>query len=391
MDRTALLAVLLVAALPIAGAGTAPAQQAPAVDETGTVHDRLTLLALNGTSATGFANQSLDVATAVSAGREAAAARLEEYALDASLEGAGPAARSRLVRRSIADIERRVADLRADERALRAAHTNGSIDTRTFVRRLARLHVRASTLDARLEAVGERAASLEGVSYGDRIQSTRAVLVGYAGPVRERVAAAIRGAARPSSVFVSTTPDGLVVATIDGNRYLREAYRGDRRAEGAPEPLALDSAVDRAVSLYPYSASSFTGQFGGRVYLIDFSIPGGEAAAHLDGSTRDVFYEVRDHRLAAASESVTASANGTRLVVNRTHPGGPLRVATYDTAVGGPARATVHIGGRTVNTGDDGVAWVLAPERGRFTVTAVRPAGNVTVRVRPLQPRPVGG
>jgi len=68
---------------------------------------------------------------------------------------------------------------------------------------------------------------------------------------------------------------------------------------------------------------------------------------------------------------------------NRVPNGGPLWVNVTDDG-GEPIDAAVTIGdGYTVRTGDDGVAWLLAPE-GDVTVTVSAPgaAENATVTVR---------
>jgi len=94
----------------------------------------------------------------------------------------------------------------------------------------------------------------------------------------------------------------------------------------------------------------------------------------------------------SAGEATTRTLDLT-LTVNRTFPGGPLRVAVIDPRTGDPVDAVVKIGregGESVDvgtTGDDGTLWTVSP-RGEFVVTAVEVGSTEvsTVSVTPTDP-----
>jgi hypothetical protein len=191
---------------------------------------------------------------------------------------------------------------------------------------------------------------------------------------------------------LEVAPNGTVLSMIDDGRYVREAYRNDRQT-AATLQIPFDTVVSRMQTTYPTALNQSTGWgisylTGGGVYRLDFEPSGTSLTAYLHGGTQEVYYEIREEQLADAGSSLTASAvaNGTRLVVNRSYRGGPLRIATVDNATGDPVEATVFVENARLGTGPDGVAWTLTPDTLQFSVTAVRPSGNVTLVVRAIEP-----
>lgn len=398
MVRAAALALLLALALPmgVTAVPTGGNSGAPSV------HDVATLT-LNGSTHAGFATTSLDVSTAMTVQREATASRLDRYALAERLDNApSTEARQQLVVEAATTAEIRIDALREDERQLRAAYTSGEIDAETLLRRQARIQARASELRTTLDRLQGHAAEIPQFSLNGRIQLLSSKLIGYDGPVRERALATVTGAAPATRVSVTASADGVVLSMLDGTRYVREAYRADQRTPNRVSRFTLDAAASRAFELYPvaYNRSqdlgfgqNIDGDLGGNLYLISFSMPAGTIDAYLDDGTRNVFFEVQERRVDRLDfrPSVEGAANGTRLTVNRTYPGGPLQLTVVDNATGNPRQTTVNVAGHSVETGPDGTAWTLAPSTGVFQVTAVGPDGNVTVAVRPLAAKPVIG
>lgn len=393
----AALALLLALALPM-GVTAAPTDGSP---EAPSVHDVATLT-LNGSVRAGFATTSLDVSTAMTVQREATASRLDRYALDRRLETtASTDARRELVVEAASTLEGRIDALRADERQLRAAFAAGEIDADTLLRRQARIQARTGELRTTLGRLQDHAAAIPQFSLNGRIQLLSSKLIGYGGPVRERALATATGSAPATRVAVAASADGVVLSMLDGNRYVREAYRADQRTPNRVSRFTLDAAASRAFELYPlaYNRSqdlgfgqNIDGDLGGNLYLVSFSMPAGTIDAYLDDGTRNVFYEIQERRvdLLGSRPAVEGTANGTRLTVNRTYRGGPLQITVVDNATGAPRQAPVLVAGHPVQTGPDGTAWTLAPS-GVYQVTAVGPDGNVTVTVRPLAATPVIG
>lgn len=400
MVRAVVLALLLALALPM-GAAAVPAGGGGTATVAPSIHD-IAILTLNGSSQAGATTASVDVSTAMAVQREAAASRLDRYALAERLDNT-PASEDReaLLLAAIRDVEIRLDALRGDERALRVAYASDRIDARTFVRGLARVHARAGHLRASLDHIRDEADDIQQFSLNGRIQLIEAKLIGYYGPVRGQALAASVGEGPPTRVAVTASEDGAVLAMLDGVRYVREAHRADQRTPGTVSSFSIDEAAERAFEIYPVAyersrqpgfGQNIDGSVGGNLYLVRFSMPAGTINAYLDDGTRNVFYEVQERRvnLLGPRPSVTATANGTRLAVNRSYPGGPLQLRVADNATGEPLRTTVVVGDTSVETDADGSAWTLAPAA-PVQVTAVGPEGNVTVSVRPLTPTSAAG
>lgn len=394
MGRAVILALLLALALPMGAAG-APAGGTPAAADAADV----SVLTLNGTARSSFATASMDVATAMAVQHDDAATRLDSYALDERFEATPTTeARKTLLFEAATDVEIRIAALSDEERALRAGYADRDIDTATFVRRLARVHARAGQLRASLGRIQDNADEIPQFTLRRRVRLLDAALYGFEGPVRQRALAAMRGGEPPIQLYVGVSAQGAALSTVGDGRFVREAYRADNRDPETVGSISVGRADEIARQLYPDSYNSTnsirTGirSLSGGLYRIDIELREGLVTAYLDGATGSVFFEVQERRLdlIGPRPSAVGVANGTRLAVNRSYPGGPLRVSVADSDTGAPLQLPVEVDGARFRTSPDGVAWTVAPA-GPFEVTAVGPAGNVTVSVRPLAPTPVNG
>lgn len=398
MARAVLLALLIGLALP-AGVvamptGTGGADTAPV-----SLGDIAILTLGDGTRAD-FTTPSTDVATAVAIQREAAGARLDRYALRERFDrSASTEVRKAMLFEAATAVEIRITALRDAERALREAYVEREVDSDTLVRRLARLHARAELLRTDLDAIQARAAEIPEFSLRNRISQLDAGLFGFEGPVRGHALAIIRGDQRPTRFYVRASRQGAVLAMIEDDRFVREAYRADNRDPATVGRMSLNDAADRTSELYPVaynlSNSINTGiqSVSGGLFRIEIELREGFVTSYLDGATRDVFFEVQERRLdlIGPRPSAVGVANGTRLVVNRSFAGGPLRISVTDNRTGSPRGATVFVDGTRLETGDDGTVWTLAPASVSYEVRAVGPGGNVTISVRQLQPTRVDG
>lgn len=349
--------------------------------------------------------QSIDAAAAVSIGRDDAAARLDSYAFEERLRRTGKP--GGMVAAEIDLIAAEVSALRDSERALWGQFVNGSVDRAEFVRESVHLQARATRLRARLSGVREaldrsgndtlvtRVAALEhellGLGGPHRQQALR-------GPVRERALTALRGTEGGVDLYAASSEQGFVFATINGSEYVREAYRADNHGPGNTL-FGLTEAAELARTLYPaaFNLSVSLGYgisgLGRGAYLLDSELSFGSLNSYLDGTTRNIFFEIqrRDLGRLVQPASVTARGNGTRLIVNRSYGGGPLRVAVTETETGRPVETTVHVGETRHATGPDGVVWALTPPKAVFTVRAIHPSGNLTVSARPLASTQING
>ncbi|MFB6174133.1 MAG: hypothetical protein ABEI39_05765, partial [Halobacteriales archaeon] len=289
MDRPVLLALVLVAALPAVSVGAA----APA--------DRVAVLPIGDGARSGFANQSLDVSTALALQQDAAAATLDRYAFDARYRQTSPEARRGLLFERLLRVRERIAALRRDDLALRRAYANGSLSPAVALRRSARIDARARTLRADLERIATQADQLPGTTFRSRIQTLSARLTGLSGPVRDRALAAARGTAPPTRIYLAADAEGFVLAMLTDGRYVRETYRGDQFTPRVVGSLQLDGAFDRAARLYPtaFNGSLRTGVngLGAGVYRVTFALRDGSITTHIDGDTTGAFYEIRSRQV----------------------------------------------------------------------------------------------
>lgn len=399
MGRALLLALVLVLALPMAAAG-APTSGSGAADPpraaSGSLQD-VAILTMNGSSRASFATASLDVGTVLAMRHDAASARLDRYALDERFQATDATeARQALLFESATAVEIRIAALRSEEQALRAAYADREVSPEAFVRGLVLIDARAARLQDRLAAIQGHAQSVPEFSMNTRIQLLEAALSGLSGPVRARAGAAMGGEG-PTRLFVDASDSGVVLSTIHEGRFVREAYRDDRFDRETVTGTSFGEALaitERLYAPFAYNQSlsvrnELVGPEGG-IFQFTMEFQEGSVTAWLDGGTQAVFFEVQERRLNLLGErpSVTGAANGTRLVVNRSYPGGPLRVVVTDNETGTPRQVPVVVEGARFETGTDGTLWTLSPAA-PFEVTAVGPEGNVTVAVRPFAPTPV--
>lgn len=377
MVRAALLALLLLCSAPLAAA--TPADPAAA---------QIDILTLEDEARSDIVAPSLDLGAALASQRIEAEAQLDRYALEARFEARAPDDRSGLLLGAVIDARSRTDAIRQREATLRAAFRNRSISAPTFVRELAQIYAEAQAVRVTLETVSELADRTEGFSIRQRLASVENRVVEFQGPVRSTALAATTGSETPTRLYVSASPNGVVLSMLEAGRYLRTAYRTDRRT-GEPEvipPAEFGELVRIYPNAYDESFRQRLDSSGDGIYTIRYFYQDGFLDAYVHGGDRAVFFEFRDRQRSAIvrPESTAAVSNGTRLAANRTYPGGPLRLATTNASSGAPVATTIIVDGYRLETGDDGVVYTLMPDSPRVSVTAVGPWGNVTTTVRPL-------
>lgn len=415
-----LLAALLVLA-PVAGgvtavttAGDAPAVAADVAPPVGTMAARPIVSDGNGTTnrlalpADGVqtdlvGNVSLNVAGAVGADVDATAGRIAALRLDEAFRTAETDdARRAVLRRAASRLRERIDRLRERERSALAAYNAGDISTETYLTRLARVHAAAERLDSAVSRLSRHASAVSDSPVTDRdIAELRARLLPLHGPVREQVVGAVRGERGRLRTYVSTSDSGVVIATVTGtehNRYVRSAYLPSARQPGQPDEFQraddhpFTVARDRAAALYPWAFDNRLALsigdpvlYRAAVYPVVIDHPqgvsrSGDLVAYLDGGTTDVFLE-HQYKRVTALPTTTLGVNETdalRVVVDRTHAGGPL-VVRATTPNGTAVDATVAVDGvRVGTTGSDGRLRTIVPG-GTVTVAVTAAGETVTV------------
>lgn len=398
MDR-ALLAALLVTLSLVGTASAGPAasgpEVAPQVDTGGTAD--VEMLGLTDPARSDVTSQGIDVSTALAAERSATEAEIDRRALQITFERTtGDQARRELLFEAATDVEIAISELGAERRTVRQRYVNETISTDRYVRSRVLTGERAAQLRTDLEAIEMLAGQVSGLSMRSRVESLRVALTGSGGPVTDRVGGAIRGTADPTTVYTAVSSDGRVLSTVAGGQYVREAYRTDLWTPDSTGNIGIDQAAERMAELYPvafgFNSSRNQGRgiatHGAGTYEITIQIREGTIVTYLDADTGNVFHEVQRFDLVAIDPAapVVGVDNGTRLVVNRTHDGGPLRIAAYDNATDATIDARVLVGETWYRTGSDGTVWAVAPT-GPTRITAVGDSGNVSVTMNPYRPK----
>jgi hypothetical protein len=361
---------------------------------------RVLIIPAPSVARSGFARQGIDLGPGLAIGTNVTEAQLQTRAIRERIRSADEDERVRILREELRAIEERVEALKTLERRAIREYSEGSRSAESLVVRLAKIDAEADALEARLSAFEQLETELENVDVaGSRIDYLEFRLQTFDGPVREQTTAILRGQAPPSRIFVETGPNSVVMSTIVNGSYVREASRGPLR-DPAGGSLSLEEAKQIISRSYPEIwAKQENGTFDIRgtrnLYIVQFPHERGQLTAFLSGGTNAVFKEFQ--RLPLSSfDNRTAVSNvrdGLRLTVNRTFPGGPLKVTFTDIETGEPVDATIKLnqgstrGAVLGRTGPDGVLWTLSP-RGVFTVTAIRTErlAAVPVTTRPVIP-----
>jgi hypothetical protein len=301
--------------------------------------------------------------------------------------------RQRRLLGAINEIEQEAVTLRSRQRDAIDRFASGESEPRALLIALARVDARARALDDRRRRLAALARDDEDLSLDSgRVATLGADLETFTGPVRARTVEALRGDVAPTRVFVGAAGGSVVLSTVTEDAYLREAYRGDLRSPGGGS-VVLDDALNVTADAYPViwaTRSDVDGVGSGGTFVLDVPHPRGDLTTFVDSSSRRVFKEFQRRPLDAAvgSETVSSTKDGLRLTVNRTYPGGPLRIELVDVETGDPVDLTVTVGppnGESVTigrTGPDGVVWTLAPDS-RVAVTAVEDPRVVIVELSP--------
>ncbi|WP_435062946.1 DUF7096 domain-containing protein [Halobaculum sp. EA56] len=346
---------------------------------------------------------TVDAGTATGLGANASAARIETIAMRERIESANTTdERQKRILDGLNEVDKDVITLHSRQRAALRGYADGELTARQLLVELAEIRATARTLEERVRLLNRLADETEEFSLDDsRVFSIIYDLQTFDGPVRERAAAALRGEPGASTrIYVATTRESVVLSTVAGDEYVREAFRGDLRDRdetGINEEVAQNVTERSYPEVYAATGGSVSGQGSGGTFLFDLRYPNGTLTAFVGGGSERVFLEWQRVDLAGidTGEPVSRTLDLT-LTVNRTFPGGPLRVAVTDPETGDPIDAIVKIGregGESVEvgtTGDDGVLWTVSP-RGSFVVTVVEvgSAEVSTVSVEPSDPHTV--
>lgn len=341
----------------------------------------------------GFAAAYVDLGPALDSESIATSNRLETiHAVERVESAESDAERTARLRAEIRTIEERIDALDRTQRRVLAEYVEERRTARGLLVALAELDREARALDERRRRLWAVANRTGAAVPDERFAALGPELDAYHGPVRERAADAITGEGASGRFYVAATPGSVVLATLTGDAYLRETYRGDLRRidDGRVEGSA---AADAVAGAYPevWEAREGTATEEGRVARVRVDYPGGRLEALVGSGNGRVFADEHRRSLDAVGTAATAvnTRDGLRMTANRSYAGGAMQLELRDTD-GNRVNASVTIGpagGQSVTvgrTGEDGELWVLTPGE-RFTVVAIRDQSVVFLTMSPLE------
>ena len=303
--------------------------------------------------------------------------------------------RQRRILAAINEVEQDEVSLNSRQTAAINAHAAGELSDRELLGELATIGITAREYDERLDVLDELADETDDFSSPSRLDELQVQLQVYEGPVRDHALATVRGETGGSDVHVETSAGAVVLATIQGDQYVREAFRTDRwnRAGGT---IGSEEAINVTAESYPETAALREADaFGaGSVQRITIAHDDGELRTFVSGGSDRVFVEHQRIDLDAFpdTEPVSTTADGFNATVDRSYPGGPVQVTVVDDEDGDPeidVTVTMSVAGGDSEaigtTDDDGVVWTLSPAD-EYRVTVVdEPRVAVIDGIEPIE------
>jgi|AntRauTorcE11898_2_1112593.scaffolds.fasta_scaffold09727_1 hypothetical protein len=399
-----LLVALLVASAPMTAVvgGVGPPTSGP--DDVATAslsqtevtdHEGITWITTGSDARAGSAEHGADLGSALAMGDTEFRTQIRLGTVERAFENAeSTEERQAILDEHLDEIKDRTVALHEREAALAAAYSNGEMDDSTLVRDIAEVSKEARTLRSAADTVDELAATDPEVTVS--VRNIKGDLSRFDSPIRTQLLEATYGnAERAGPIQISAAENTLVLSTLDESIsdnddriYVREGVQFDRFAPDEPPTFeSLTELDDRGPELYPWIYSNLFGLgISGydRLIALNLDHPRGESTSHIDFSTQEVVMEY--HTLTVDSLSTTATVSRTNenatVSSHRVSGGGPVWVAVTGPDSDEPVDATVSVAGQQpVETGENGTAWLLAPE-GDVEVTATTDAGEVSITVR---------
>lgn len=383
MTRVRAVAVVLIIccllAIPVAGGLSVGGSHTEVPTDVRTLNRSNTsaILRLPTTDRFAIEEPALNLSAALSVSWDKGRARIEEGALEQRWQSASePEERQALLSSALDRVTDRLDGLLQSEQAARQAYLDNEISAEAYLNRLGSLQARAESV-ATLVSTIDRLVSTDPID--DRQAITRRVLRAESrlavltGPLREELAATVRGIRTSSWVYVGASEAGVTLSAIRDGELVHEAARLDNFAdEPSGESTGAEEALARWAEIYPSvwdpGVVDFTGLNG--AYRASLPYDGGRLESYLDANRLEVYREIQFKDLPGVPtvHAGTERLNGLQLTVNRTYAGGPLKVS-FGEIDGTPLDGIVRLNGiRVGTTGADGTSWVIAPD-GQFTVT----------------------
>jgi hypothetical protein len=303
--------------------------------------------------------------------------------------------RRNVIDRALIELSAAADDLEARERATIRDYGNGTITTRTMVRRLARIDAAAREIVTTLAMVRRLTARIGTADFDSRIRDIGGIVEPLRGPVRNQISEALSGEAPAVRVHVTASDRGLVLSMLHEGAYVREATRWSNRNRTAPPTLDFGDIGERFEVLYPWVTAQQGGTSinwqGAGAWQLRASHSQGELTASVDASTAAVYREVQTLSVEEMPSTMTVvrTEQGVRMTFMRTYAGGPLRLLVEDASTDAVINARVSVDGHELGRiGADGLVVTLEPTP-PYTVNVTGNGSSLSVTMeRPFNASP---
>lgn len=338
-----------------------------------------------------------DASRSTALGFEGLVSEYEMNLLEERLE-AETAPSERLVHldREMEALDEEIDSLDLAERTAYRQFAAGEIDADQFLTELAYIHGQATILEERMAHLGDTALRVGAPSIQDEVLLIRGLVSGHVhelstleGPIKHDALTVLQGGVGAhEQTMVQASSSGYVLATTDGDRFIRETVLHSNQNRTAESQFDDEfDARTRAESYYPWIYSeSITrdGTLRGGIYQGHIEHTHGSTTITLDGGSGLPYREIHDLDLltmptAMANETVT---DDIVVQVNRTFAGGPAAVTVLDANTTEPIPdARVQIDEHpSLETNAEGTTWVITPGES-FTVTVTTEETTVELPV----------
>ncbi|WP_424007706.1 DUF7094 domain-containing protein [Haloferax denitrificans] len=305
--------------------------------------------------------------------------------------------RQQLILDELNTIEQRAIALQSAQRSAIERFNADDITARDLLIELARIDAEARALDDRRVALREITSETPDFSISSgRLAALERELDTFTGPVRTHAVSVVTGQSDAARFSVRTSETGFVLSVVADGEYVREAYRADLRNRDR-NTVSYEEALDIVAENYPTIYSNRAAQNGTNVisagdsHRVQINYRDGQLTAYVDSGTGRVFKESQTRPLEsiATRDSASGVRDGLALSVDRTYPGGPLRIQLNESETGDPVDANVTIGLEASqestllgHTGSDGTIWTVSPSAS-YTVTVIRGNSAVVLTTSP--------
>jgi len=338
---------------------------------------------------------SIDVAAALDSSAQELHTAAEMRSFDRQLQFASDLDRRvEIAKQRLAVVERRYRSIDQRRATLFEQYSAGELSATALASELVRLKTAVETQEqyrARIDSeVFDDTSASPATEFLQDFESLEQSMT-VRQPVTDRLRTAMIGSRDPIVVYTNTAADALVLATIDGNTYYRQAtVRAERNLAGDDQFVdGFRSAYNRIETLYPWVLSSSNLQLSplelrrfSQVYAIRAVHSHGEMTMYLDGATRNVFHETHRKPLTVqpVSATVTSQNDSLNVTAQFTNRAGPMQLRVRNLAGVPVEDADVAVDGMSVGRTDaEGELWLVQPAEG--SEIGISTAANESVSV----------